>query len=96
MTLILTPQNFLDLGTDRTSSLELATQPLQPSQPERERLRFILVGSPVAVTRTIQILDRLNFVEGYRWNPFVAAPEQLHLHPQPQEVLSLLTRELKQ
>ena len=54
-----------------------------------------MVYSSSLSDREWEILDRLNFVEGYRWSPFVAAPEQLHLHPQPQDVLSILTRELK-
>lgn len=99
MPLILTPQNFVQLGSDADSlCLELGTSttPLPTETPERERLRFILVGSPLAVTRTIQTLDCLGFVELHRWSPLVAAPEQLLLYPQSGEVLSLLTRHLKQ
>ncbi|MDY6938193.1 MAG: hypothetical protein SWY16_11050 [Cyanobacteriota bacterium] len=61
-------------------------------QPDRERMRMLLIGSPLGVTRTIQTLDRLNFVELHRWSQFVSAPEHLHLDPRPGEVLSILTR----
>lgn len=98
MSLILTPHNFVQLGSDADSynlEREISATPLQSEPSECERLRFILVGSPLAVTRTIQTLDRLGFVELYRWSSFVIAPEQLHLYPQPGEVLSLLTRTYK-
>lgn len=99
MPLILTPQNFVQLGDDADSfCLELGTSvtPLPTQPPERERLRFILVGSPLSVTRTIQTLDLLGFVELHRWSQLVMAPEQLRLHPQPGEVLSILTRQFQQ
>jgi hypothetical protein len=59
---------------------------------DRERIRLILIGAPVPVTQTIQTLDRLSFVEMHRWSQFVTAPDLLHLHPSPGEVLSVLTR----
>jgi hypothetical protein len=60
--------------------------------PDRERIRLILIGAPVPVTQMIQTLDRLSFVEMHLWSQFVAAPDLLHLHPSPGEVLSVLTR----
>ena len=70
---------------------EIQVEPIAPF-PDRERVRLILIGAPVPVTQTIQTLDRLSFVEMHRWSQLVAAPDLLHLHPSPGEVLSVLTR----
>jgi hypothetical protein len=58
------------------------------TQPCRERVRHLLVGSPRAVRRTIQTLHVKGYAEANFWSKPVAANEL----GEPGEVVSVLLR----
>lgn len=74
-------QSFLD---PNDSTVEREIFALQ--NPERERLRVLIIGSRDGVTETIYDLHRRGFAEVGLWSPLLPAPSS-------GEVMSILTRD---
>ncbi|HIK31187.1 MAG TPA: peptide ABC transporter substrate-binding protein [Oscillatoriales cyanobacterium M59_W2019_021] len=81
------PKSFV-----RTDATETEIAPPPPTQQllplptdNREYIKVILIGSPDAVTNTIQVLYRRGFARVWEWSP--PQPTQ-----KPGEVMSLLRR----
>ncbi len=71
--------------------------PLRPTlanpQPERERLRHLIIGSPEGVRSTIHTLYALNYADPITWSRLIAIPATgIVITPQEGEVLSYLLR----
>ncbi len=63
-------------------------------QPGRERLRHLVIGSPMGVRSTIHTLHVLNYVEQATWSQLIAIPESgILITPEQGEVFSLLRRD---
>jgi hypothetical protein len=63
------------------------------SQPQREPLRHILLGSPDGVRQAIHRLHVLDYVEQRQWSQLIAVPESgLVMTPEQGEVMSYLIR----
>ena len=62
------------------------------SEPAREELRHILLGSPDAIEQTIHLLYRLNYTEPGLWSPITAVGNQLIITAAQGEAISLLRR----
>lgn len=64
------------------------------SQPGRERLRHLIIGSPDGVRSTIHALHVLNYAEQATWSKLIAIPESgILITPSQGEVFSLLRRD---
>ena len=57
-------------------------------QPLREPLKHLLIGSPKAVTSTIQYLHQLGYAQVGDWSPLLPSPTN------PREVMSILVRQI--
>ena len=55
------------------------------TEPTREPIKHLLIGSPKAVTSTIHVLYRLGYADIAAWSPLLPSPY-------PGEVMSILTR----
>ena len=77
-----------DLGD--LSPLHLTT----PSpQPDRERLRHLVIGSPAGVQSTLHTLHVLNYAEQATWSQLITIPASgILLTPDQGEVFSYLLR----
>ena len=63
-------------------------------QPERERLRHLVIGSPEGVRSTIHTLHVLGYAEQATWSQLVTIPESgILITPAQGEVFSLLRRD---
>jgi hypothetical protein len=60
----------------------------EQSQPDKERVKHLLVGSPRVVKRTIQTLH----VQGYAEASFWSKPVAANAIGEPGEVVSVLSR----
>jgi hypothetical protein len=68
----------------------------QPENSEREPIRHLLIGSPVAVQLTIHHLHILDYADAMLWSPAIAlSQEQLVLKLNPGEVMRVLVRYLR-
>lgn len=70
-------QNFLP-DDDRDLSVRVSIDVEKPSKPEksepkREAVRLIAIGSPRAVSRLIHTLHNLGFAEAGAWSRFLPA-----------------------
>ncbi|MBE9113022.1 hypothetical protein IQ273_26920 [Nodosilinea sp. LEGE 07298] len=83
------PRVFQKLGD--LSPLRLVTP---NSQPGRERLRHLVIGSPEGVRGAINYLHLLRYAEQREWSQLVAIPDSgIVITPAQGEVFSLLSRE---
>ncbi|MGG6242798.1 hypothetical protein ACQ4N7_29685 [Nodosilinea sp. AN01ver1] len=74
-----------------TSPLLLANS---ESQPGRDRLRHLIIGSPEGVRGAINYLHLLNYAEQREWSQLVTIPESgIVITPAQGEVFSLLSRD---
>ena len=82
------PRDLQDLGD--LNPLHLAN----PSpQPERERLRHLVIGSPVGVRSTIHQLHVLTYADQTTWSQLIAIPRSgILITPEQGEVFSYLLR----
>jgi len=76
-----------------------ATSPLllanTMSQPERERLLHLVIGSPEGVRGAINHLHLLRYAEQREWSQVITIPESgILITPEQGEVFSLLRRDL--
>ena len=63
------------------------------AQPERERLRHLIMGSSEGVRSAINALHRLNYAEQGLWSPVLTIPPSgILLTPEQGEVFSYLLR----
>ena len=63
------------------------------SQPGRERLRHIIIGSPEGVQATIKTLQVLNYADQATWSRLLDVPESgIVITPEQGEVFSYLLR----
>ena len=77
-------------GTRYPNPLCLATP---NSQPGRERLRHIIIGSPEGVQATIKTLQVLNYADQATWSRLLDVPESgIVITPEQGEVFSYLLR----
>ena len=74
--------NFLP-NPDKTQEI----QTIQPTDPQKEPLQVLIIGSPRVVTSTIHTLYRLNFAHVSEWSPLQPAQK-------PGQVMSILTRQI--
>ncbi|PSN10265.1 hypothetical protein C7293_28750 [filamentous cyanobacterium CCT1] len=73
------------------SPLRLATP---NSQPGRERLRHLIIGSPEGVRGAINYLHLLHYAEQREWSQLVTIPDSgIVITPAQGDVFSLLSRE---
>lgn len=64
-----------------------------PTQPGREQLRHLLIGSPEGVRQTIHTLQVLNYVEPLAWSQLIQIPSTgIVITPKQGEVMSYLIR----
>jgi len=75
-----------------------ATSPLllanTQSQPERERLLHLVIGSPEGVRSVIHTLHKLQYAEQATWSQVITIPESgILITPEQGEVFSLLRRD---
>ena len=64
------------------------------SQPGRERLRHLVIGSPEGVRGAINYLHLLHYAEQREWSQLVTIPESgIVITPEQGEVFSLLMRD---
>jgi hypothetical protein len=64
-----------------------------PAQPERERLRHLILGSAGGVRSTIHTLHVLRYADQSIWSPLFTIPESgILLTPDQGEVFSYLLR----
>ncbi|PSR19438.1 hypothetical protein C8255_02185 [filamentous cyanobacterium CCP3] len=75
-----------------------ATSPLlltnSESQPGRERLRHLIIGSPEGVRGAINYLHLLRYAEQRKWSQLVTIPDSgIVITPAQGEVFSLLSRD---
>ncbi|MFE4106225.1 hypothetical protein [Almyronema epifaneia] len=62
-------------------------------QPERERLRHLIVGSNEGVRSAIHTLHQLRYAEQAQWSPILTIPTSgILLTPEQGEVFSYLLR----
>lgn len=81
-------QNFLP-NDDRDFAVRVSIDVDKPSraeksEPKREAVRLIAIGSPRAVSRLIHTLHNLGFAEAGAWSRFMPAPTE-------GEVMSVMT-----
>jgi hypothetical protein len=63
------------------------------SQPGRERLRHIIIGSPAGVQATIKTLQVLNYADQATWSRLLEVPDSgIVITPEQGEVFSYLLR----
>ncbi|NEQ31881.1 MAG: hypothetical protein F6K04_12900 [Leptolyngbya sp. SIO4C5] len=63
------------------------------AQPERERLRHLIMGSQDGVRSTIHALHKLNYADQGLWSDLITIPPAgILLTPEQGEVLSYLVR----
>jgi hypothetical protein len=63
-------------------------------QPERERLRHLVIGSPEGVRATINQLHVLHYADQATWSQLVTIPRSgILITPEQGEVFSLLRRD---
>lgn len=74
-------QNFLDTDNPTTPVTNQSTQ----TEPVRESIKHMLIGSPKAVTHTIAHLQVLGYASVGDWSPLLPSPN-------PGEVMSILVR----
>lgn len=79
------PKSFLT--TDPQISTLVAPKPTSIPTEEREFIKVMLIGSPKAVTETIQVLYLRGFARVWEWSPL--QPTQ-----KVGEVMSLLKRQI--
>ena len=60
-----------------------------PNDPQRQRLRNMLIGSREVVTRTIHYLHLIGYAPEADWSPLQPNPEN------PEEVISILVRYIR-
>ncbi|MBD2107009.1 hypothetical protein [Nodosilinea sp. FACHB-13] len=76
---------------EATSPLLLANP---EAQPERERLRHLVIGSPEGVRATINQLHVLHYADQITWSQQIAIPRSgILITPEQGEVFSLLRRD---
>ncbi|PSN16203.1 hypothetical protein C7271_20380 [filamentous cyanobacterium CCP5] len=64
-------------------------------QPERERLRHLIIGSPAGVRSAIHALHVLHYADQATWSQLITIPEPgMLITPAQGEVFSLLRRDL--
>ncbi|MCM1983159.1 hypothetical protein [Lyngbya confervoides] len=64
------------------------------SQPERERLLHLVIGSPEGVRSVIHTLHKLQYAEQATWSQVITIPESgILITPEQGEVFSLLRRD---
>ncbi|MFE4107807.1 hypothetical protein [Almyronema epifaneia] len=64
-----------------------------PPQPERERLRHLVMGSNDGVRSTLHTLHRLNYADQGQWSELITIPPSgILITPAQGEVLSYLLR----
>ena len=64
------------------------------TQPERERLRHIIIGSQQGVQSAIKSLHVLNYAEQHRWSQVIAVPASgILITPEQGEMFSYLVRD---
>ncbi|MBE9177173.1 hypothetical protein IQ268_01110 [Oculatella sp. LEGE 06141] len=69
---------------------------LPPSPHHREPLKHLLIGSPIAIRRTIHLLHNLRYAEAGLWSPLITIPnQQLIVTPNEGDVMSLLMRSIR-
>ncbi|NEQ32538.1 MAG: hypothetical protein F6K04_16305 [Leptolyngbya sp. SIO4C5] len=73
------------------------TEPLRlnvpRAQPERERLRHLIMGSPEGVREAIKILHVLHYADQSLWNNLLTIPESgILLTPEQGEMFTYLLR----
>lgn len=83
-----------------SASQRAASSPLllanTQSQPERERLLHLVMGSPEGVRSAIHTLHKLQFVEQAAWSQVINIPKSgILITPEQGEVFSLLRRDLQ-
>ncbi|MFE4105180.1 hypothetical protein [Almyronema epifaneia] len=62
-------------------------------QPERERLRHLIMGSPEGVREAVNTLHRLNYADQGLWNQLLTIPPSgILLTPEQGEVFTYLLR----
>jgi alkanesulfonate monooxygenase SsuD/methylene tetrahydromethanopterin reductase-like flavin-dependent oxidoreductase (luciferase family) len=57
----------------------------EPAEPERERVRMLIIGSPDGIREKIHTLYALGFAEVDAWSP-------LQIEPKSGEMMSILTQ----
>ncbi|PSN20680.1 hypothetical protein C7271_00925 [filamentous cyanobacterium CCP5] len=85
---------LLSSARDReaTSPLLLANP---KTQPERERLLHLVIGSPEGVRSVIHALHKLQYAEQATWSQVITIPESgMLITPGQGEVFSLLRRDM--
>ncbi|MBE9181157.1 hypothetical protein IQ268_21585 [Oculatella sp. LEGE 06141] len=66
------------------------------TQPDRDPLKHLLIGSPRAIRQTIHLLHNLRYAEAGLWSPLIAIPnQQLIVTPNDGEMMSLLMRYIR-
>ncbi|PSN19091.1 hypothetical protein C7271_09145 [filamentous cyanobacterium CCP5] len=75
-----------------------ATSPLlltsPKTQPERERLLHLVIGSPEGVRSVIHALHKLQYAEQATWSQVITIPDSgMLITPEQGEVFSLLRRD---
>ncbi|MBD2447964.1 hypothetical protein H6G76_12395 [Nostoc sp. FACHB-152] len=73
------------LGADFNSPIP--NQFSQPSFPHREPIKHLLIGSPKAVTSTINYLQVIGYASVGDWSPLLPTTN-------PGEVMSILSRQI--
>jgi hypothetical protein len=64
------------------------------TQPERERLLHLVIGSPEGVRSVIHTLHKLQYAEQSTWSQMITIPESgVMITPEQGEVFSLLRRD---
>jgi len=80
------PQNFLSSDNPDTPGQSQASS---QTDPGREPIKHMLIGSPKVVTSTIQALYRLGYADAAAWSPLVPSPTGTG-----GEVMSILVRSI--
>ena len=64
------------------------------AQPERERLRHLIIGSPEGVRSAIKSLHKLNYAEQHLWSQLITVPPSgIVITPEQGAVFSYLVRD---
>lgn len=76
-------QNFLPDADNQNPPV--LNQSTSQTEPNREPLKHLLIGSSKAVTSTIRVLHQLGYADVGDWSPLLPSPN-------PGEVMSILNR----
>ncbi|MEO0984235.1 MAG: hypothetical protein AAFY20_01655 [Cyanobacteria bacterium J06639_14] len=79
---------------EESSVLEPDRFAIPTSQPERDRLRHLIIGSPEGVRSAIHQLHVLKYAEQLAWSQLIVVPTSgLMITTQQGEVMSILRRD---